>query len=495
MLKFLKKSHIGKLNLLKQLIVNGGKMSTKELSGSLDVSQKTIIRYALELQEELHKLNEDVLHFEQNRQFICLDATKEQVNYHFVDYLNLSYLRESPPFLLLLEMLYNPKSSPTQLAETLHLNKSSIYSYILDLKKHLKKFKIDLDITSDDGARFIGDEKHLRFFYYYFFWNSYKGNLSQFEGAVTHLHEALIVENLDSLFDALVPSKQKRAIFILAICLRQTQERQQFAHMSKEIAAVVRIFSEVNDLATIYDSKEIDIPEEHLENEKFFLNLFFRLGLSGVDTDQQREKIIGKLKETDSEIMILSQKLLIEIQKQFNLNFAPTQQLNYLYNIVLLNLYLFYIDVDMPNEMMKMFGLNDLFRLRTSYGAVQKDQITAFCRRFMKENHISIRYAPIIDVLVFELIKGAVTTQLRIAVQFSLNNLGEYIIKEKLKLIFNHEVLTFVENIDEADLVISDCYEGYQEKMGFYIEDFSDKRIWYNLFQFIQEQITNRLIL
>ncbi len=57
-------------------------------------------------------------------------------------------------------------------------------------------------------------------------------------------------------------------------------------------------------------------------------------------------------------------------------------------------------------------------------------------------------------------------------------------------IIFNPDKLKFIDNPQEADLIISDCYELDQAYIVFfYLEHVTDIAIWKELVNFIQEKI------
>lgn len=55
---------------------------------------------------------------------------------------------------------------------------------------------------------------------------------------------------------------------------------------------------------------------------------------------------------------------------------------------------------------------------------------------------------------------------------------------------FGTDNITFTLNILNADIIISDCYEGnVPQNNCFYIEELYDLGIWKNLFDFIQKYL------
>ena len=82
---------------------------------------------------------------------------------------------------------------------------------------------------------------------------------------------------------------------------------------------------------------------------------------------------------------------------------------------------------------------------------------------------------------------------LKIASQFSKNIMGEELIKHRLTKIYTSKALIFTSNYQEADLVISESYEGLKkEKYYFYIDSLTDEEAWVRLFNYVQEQILAR---
>ncbi|EGO8640062.1 hypothetical protein EGN27_14310, partial [Enterococcus faecalis] len=93
-------------------------------------------------------------------------------------------------------------------------------------------------------------------------------------------------------------------------------------------------------------------------------------------------------------------------------------------------------------------------------------------------------------LLYFILDINSVPKQLKIYVQFSKNIYDGTLIANSLKTTFNESTILITKNPNEADLIISDTYEGKESKAErFYFEDIRDYENWQNLLQHLTNLI------
>ncbi|HCJ4447717.1 TPA: hypothetical protein NR419_002496, partial [Listeria innocua] len=129
---------------------------------------------------------------------------------------------------------------------------------------------------------------------------------------------------------------------------------------------------------------------------------------------------------------------------------------------------------------------------------IQPNKIMSFCKKFIENNpsfssplftEKNYYYTCIIlDIIVRIYTKKT----LKIYVQFSKVFLGERLLKQKIENVYNPSTLEFTTNFDQANLIISDSMDTVIESKKhkyFYFYDVNDRRIWLELFQFIQLNI------
>lgn len=88
-----------------------------------------------------------------------------------------------------------------------------------------------------------------------------------------------------------------------------------------------------------------------------------------------------------------------------------------------------------------------------------------------------------------------VKEKISIAISFSFNLSGEATIKNRLRQIFNSDMLEFTNQMTKADLVISDCtYIPMSSQDFFYMEYISDPVCWENLFEFLKNKLAQQVL-
>lgn len=158
--QLLEKKEAKQLQLLKKLLLVGGKMELHELASYLGISKPSLEKYVEELQDELAHYQEQcrlyyrkgVLVFEMSPTF-----SLNQIEWAFY--------RSALKFQILEHLLQHQEVTTVQLAQKLAVSESSLFRKIKELNGLLAEFELEIW-----QGKLIGEETQIRYFYFELFW-------------------------------------------------------------------------------------------------------------------------------------------------------------------------------------------------------------------------------------------------------------------------------------------------------------------------------------
>lgn len=465
------------------------------MANDFNVSRKTLIRYLDELITDINNyFPEFNLIFEVNRgKIVTFDIEKETALY-LLSYLNLSYTEETKEFQMIHLLLQKKIKNVNELAEELHQSLSTTYLTLDRVLYLLKHFDIQLNLSSQNHiSNFVYEEKKLRLFGYYFYWLTYRGIKLPNNWKENSWIQPTFNKNQENFISQLLPSKQNQILYIGIIWYRRLLLRQKTLQFPEPFKSILLIMTNIHDVTKTYLSVPLGINSCSIEDETLFINLFIRHLISDIDSDSQKFFMMTELKKLDNPIIHLSNSLLDRLISNFNLLISDKNKAFFYYYFVLFFMYTQYFDIKIPIS----FFNRTTFKNNNNYELNNK--ISRFLKNFIKTEPLVKKVK--IDDFYFQLLVSQIyvyldmlsQSPLKIASQFSKNIMGEELIKHRLTKIYTSKALIFTSNYQEADLVISESYEGLKkEKYYFYIDSLTDEEAWVRLFNYVQEQILAR---
>nr|WP_256924790.1 helix-turn-helix domain-containing protein [Enterococcus sp. 4G2_DIV0659] len=400
---------------------------------------------------------------------------------HDMDYLiirlRLSYFEESLLFKIILELLLNHYDSVEDLAEKLYVSPPHLYKNITIINEELKIFP--LKIIFHPTTNFQGKEKFIRMFNFYFFWSVYRGiawpynfqNMKHFSASVDF---ATLKKNYS---DSVI----KRLEFMVGLFMVR-----QSAHpirLPKKIKELSKSFATTNDVSKLVE------PFLSSEDEILFFNLIARCYISEIDTLQDKIRLYDSFPR-DLPLIKACDLLTNEYEKKF----YPNSSIEKKQKAIIF----YYLLIGLIQS--TYFSMSPVQFFRASFNKEKSNQlsikenreINAFYETFRKEHPdfpvpISADFG--LRVLLTVLTETFSPPSLSVYIQYSKNNIGTVYIENKLMTIFNPKTIRFTECLEDADLVIIDCFEPREERTKqkvFYISDVYDEQTWYELFSCIQ---------
>ncbi|MEI5988692.1 hypothetical protein A5881_000179 [Enterococcus termitis] len=483
---FLNDKNNKKLELFKELIFReGNKVSFAYLQHYLDISLSTLKRYFNELEADIqHNENLNMLIFERNTGSFQLNNDSDfQIDY-FVVHLRFYYLNESLKFKIISNIFAKNYSTADELADELFVSIPYLYKQINALNEQLKNFHLKLVFNSDENL--FGEEKHLRMFVFYFYWNTYRGITVPFKtGLGCDLSYPDAVHCLQKRYSE---SVIKRIELILRISTLRQHKSQ--IHLPEEIRNVMRSFELSKEISSVIEKYFIT------EDEFLFFNLMIRTFISDIDSPEEKTLLFNSLSRS-SRLVYSSELLIDEYEKDFYLSIPMTPRIkaNIFYYTLLGVIHSIYFEVNplyfFKQIMSTMQDQNDYFKKYVK----RHPKNYNFYKKFRKrhpEMILDSSFNYTICMLLTFLTDMFSLPTVSIYIQYSSNNFGSVFIKNRLLTLFNPDTITFTTHIEEADIAIIDNVEMHSETKRqefFFVNDFLDEKMWLELIIFIQKII------
>ncbi|WP_249921818.1 helix-turn-helix domain-containing protein [Candidatus Enterococcus palustris] len=408
--------------------------------------------------------------------FLIQNNSEHNTNYLSIR-LRLNYLEHSLQFKILLELLLNHYNSVEDLAEKLYVSPSHLYKNITALNVELKRFP--LKIIFHPTTNFQGKEKYIRMLNFYFFWSTYRGitwtfdfdNMNRFSASVDF---AELKRNYSE-------SVIKRLEFMVGLFM--VRQEKHPIRLPKKIRELSRNFSTTNDISQLIE------PFLASEDEILFFNLISRCYISEIDDLNDQIRLYNSFPRTLP--LIKDCDLLVdEYEKYFypNSSMGKKQKAIVFYYSLIGLIQATYFSIS-PFQFFRAAFNQDK---KNSLSIKKNPKVYKFYEHFRKNNP-DFSVAPSFDfgmcVLLTILTETFLFPSVSVYIQYSRNNLGMVYLKNRLHTIFNPETLHITNKIDDAELIITDCFESgavQKNQKVFYISNAYDELTWFELFSCIQ---------
>ncbi|WP_207695136.1 hypothetical protein DOK67_0002528 [Enterococcus sp. DIV0212c] len=483
---FLNDKNKKKLELFKELIFKDGeKVSFSHLQHHLNISLSTLKRYFDELEADVKK-NKDLkmIDFEKNMGGFQLNNYSMFKIDYLVVHLRLYYLNESLQFKIISRILSRSYSTADELAENLFVSIPYLYKQINGLNEQLKSFHLKVVFHSNENL--CGDEKHIRMFYFYFYWNAYRGMVIPFEAELSCIFDAPgVIKNLEKHYSA---SVIKRIKLMLGITI--TRQYKYPIVLPEEIQLILQSFSAITDISKIVRRYFIS------DGEHLFFNLMLRSFISDIDSSEEKILLYESFPRSTS--LVSSCELLIN---EYEKNFYTSGYMN----IQVKTSIFYYILIGLVY--CTYFEINPLYFFRQAL--IAEEDHTEFLENYknkhpknyhfykkFRKNHPEFTIDPSFNLGICMLL--TILTDMfslpsvNLYIQYSSNNFGSVFIKNKLLTLFNPKTICFTNNLVDADIAIIDNFEVHEEnekQKFFFVNSFLDERMWLELVIFIQKKL------
>lgn len=483
---FMNKTDFQKLTLLKLIFHTTPDSTFSHLSQQMDLSQRTIERYLKDIETDCQAIPElKDFYFKKIDSHITAIFPNNLSPHYISDRLHVSYTEKSIEFNIIRTLLLKKYNSLNELADELFISPSSLYRLLYKLEPMMEKFDIKFsffDSHSDLNIHY--DEKKLRLFSYYFYWNSLKGlHLEPFDE-----HKMLVKEIDDAIawgnFNSLLPSKKEQIRYLCTITSLRVKVSKQELVLPPDLIKIAQIFMVTNDLS-LFLAPLRELPVEHIERQ--FFNIFSRIIMGEIDSFEQKKEMFDAFSKEDLSLVNDCHNLLHSFENHFKLSLSEEDYVTFFYYFLQTFIFLDYFQVGLPVEF-KGFNDLDLFNKKTdlSKSTILK-QATDFYETCQFSITIPKEHERIIIATICSIIEVQDNPPLKIAIQYSKNTVGAFLIRKKIQQFFSHESFIFTNDYSQIDIVISDCFVPVNTDVRyfFYMDSLDGELRWNALFDYL----------
>lgn len=499
----LDKRNYQKIELIKYLSKQYEFISIDELCELLSLSKVAMRRVLDSLEEDLHELFNHTVKIDTNesyKYYLVIDSQYYK-SANVINMLTLHYLKQSLSFQFLLTLFYTKYPSSNALMDELLISSSYFYKLNKNLSKILKKWYLELDFSiNDSGFNYMGKTEYMRLFTYHFFWNSFKEQKWPFSKITLDTTKRYLATEPELVSPQLSLSKATRVEYFFKITMNMIVNEKKYVSLDKEYQDILTCIQDVHDLSEpmnqIFNNRPLVLPQDKKASEKLFFNFALRLILASIDSPSQRIEIGQKFLLLDNSSIDFNKKFFHRLLQFFNLTCSSTQYADMIYYVTLYFLAIEKLNINLlsfarEHPQVSWFGIDRIEskELSDSIKKFSNDFISeqpAYDSAYDTENNLDIMYN-----LVYFIISFLQESKFNIYIQYSKNIHSEAFIKKRLHAIFGNQILTIVTNIEEADLIISDCIEltDYSKQEFFYFNFTYDIDTWTQLTNYIQKKI------
>lgn len=459
--KFMKKNEANKFDLFKKILFSENGIRIQEIISQCDDSKSTLYRYVQQINEDLAlAFPEETLTINQTKSLLYVSIPKTMSFAYVIDFLRFYYITVSPEYSIFSAAANKNFSSLESLAQSINLSPSYTYKNIKSLNALLKSFRIKTAFGDPSKKTNIyGAESDIRFLLFFAYWDILKGLTWPFNRSPQHFKNLPI-----PISTTLSPSQNTRLRYFQNITYWRILYLQEQVSIDDDFLAYLTILNDVNPTRFTLDLKNT-LSTDEITTEEAYFSFLARFFIADIDTKEMKQQTAQLFIASNLPLATSCQHLLILLKEKYDLVIDEGDHLLFFYHLMIALLYVKYIGIDHESvsEYEKHLSLLDVEK---KYFYTIENELNKLIRSFGKNEeslkmdlpHHLVNYMT--NVLFYIVDSSKKIQPLTIFCQYSKNFYTVDEIKNNLLTIFGNKVIRFTEAIHEADLVISDCYEG-----------------------------------
>lgn len=430
-----------------------GYITIEEASNTMGLSTKTTKAELDDLKEDLEVLKCEVKISKTKNQY------KLEKEYTCnMDAVYLSIKKKSSYFFLMRTAAFadgnsiKNESSYSYSASKKHKNKKNFIQYLM-------KYNLELEPRS---LEIIGDEMDIRFLFFQFFWNNYRGVEWPFD-TVNHQDLIQSIEKCeDELVRNMIEVEKECLVYWLAVITIRLRNNNFIIESQAELVGVTfegsSIFGEILSKIIDVDGKEKKI----LSVEAKYLYYYFILTIESSMGSQQLIIDLEKNKNLGIHHMIM--KLMVEFKETFRLDESVNYQDLY---IPLYKLFLLEIHFQGQLREEEWINIPDTFLsilYENEFQLFYQKMMTKHKRELGNNNYLCERSSVLFSFFIDQKIYRP---RIKMKLFSSGGKILELFLEKKLKTISSNVELEN-RNTKNVDIIISDCLVTTTKEQVFY---------------------------
>ncbi|MFC6348394.1 helix-turn-helix domain-containing protein [Vagococcus carniphilus] len=492
---FVSNKEIMKIEILNEILTSNRRIFLKDLTRKFNVSKNSILRYTAELRDDLNVLFEDIklLYSEDGNYVITTKSSQDHA--YLINKVQEYYIENSTLFLILKKILETDWSI-TQISNSLNFSLSTVYAKIAQLNEFAKPYNIELSLLQN--GRFKGNEFNVRYFIYRLVLFENKTNkdnpfnplISKSFIDITNVNNVLLnKKNLTS-------SEEMRLRMLQGVSLHRLKRNHRPLEYDQPFLDDITFFN-VPDFH-LFESTPL-ISEEQRKLESFVFCFLLRSTIFEIESNEKKSNIVNKYKHSNLAIAKDTEFLLQEFSKQFDIIYTSEQTQLDSYYLLLINLIYFkHTSINLSVFFENEFICSDSDINKPGSNTKNKNDIDLFLLSAPVREHFSgcteesLLQLSHIFHYIYDVNKPL--KKIRVFVQFSKNIHTVNLINQCLINAFNPDSLEIIKDPTQADLIVSDTYEGKKfDTNHFYFDNTYDPNQYKQLVQYVGNLCCNNM--
>ncbi|EOL50528.1 helix-turn-helix domain-containing protein [Enterococcus caccae] len=485
----MKKNETLRFELLKQLLYAKNGATTQQMMNLFTISSKTFYRYKKQLSDDLnHVFTQKEVTIKKKKLLYLIELAPSLTFSYVLDTMRLYYIKISQKFSILEAILRRHYISVESLAQDLNLSPSHVYSNLTFLNKLLRPFDLKISFSSSLYKTNIqGAEQNIRVMGFVLFWIVYRGLEWPF------VKTPSIYQNLPSPVNnqRLSPSQQTRLRYFQNVTYWRALYRKEPLTLSKEFSDYLVHFEKVAPTRLFSVLEHIDFEQVNEKDEAYFFGFLSRFLIANIDSVEEKRRIAQALIHSKLPLAKLSKHILDKLLTTYKVKLSSDNYLENYYFLIISLLYIRFIGINF-----RLFLVDDTSDSKAKWFSSDESSYRAFVKETLLKEPLLRKYmnAGLISFMAkffHSILKsGEREATLRIFIQHSINHFIYDFIKNNLLIIFGDSTLEFTFDVNEADVIISDAFEGEESnERTFHFEHSHDESSWKELILFISGKI------
>ncbi len=473
----IKASILRKLNVLFYIIRTEG-TSLTELSENFTIPKRTVkedLKTINELMKDEFSMKDYLVSSRQG--VISINPAYQQDAVKTAYGLKLSLLKSQVIFNYCVLLITKVVICKDELLDTLFISEAYLAKLTAQLREFLLPYEIEITIENDQYS-LTGNELVVRIFSYIFLKDSYQN----IEWPFTDISQEDIRKGLPEKVLRLSPtfSNTKRSsLYILHQVLRSRYDHQRYLNFESDpaIDKLIELMVENYDSAYVLHTGGYgEIPQEHFQQELLYFNFVRHFLASDSIPYRTKVELGGVFSRTDDKFCQLSNKIyeaFLTISK-----FPISEEGSYLYHYYLT---IFNIIYALFEKRFEYFL--DLLLPKPTFHLDTNTEYIAKIRQVMVETISDDYQANYLSSLLYSLSTSEDQIKIRIYLQMNKDFTAVYVLKNRLRALFNSENIYISDNYSLADIVVTDSLEEVTEdnKSIFYFDSVNNEDAWEHL--------------
>lgn len=470
-----------KLELFQFLLFAEDRKTSKEIISKFEFTMTTFRRYIQELSDDITSIfGESVRITTYLRQGTKVTLSSEMTVDYILATLRLTYIKNNPLYALINKLATKKYYSVTEIALDLNFSESVVYRLLAQLNEILNAF--DATINLESSFNFDGDEMGVRYFLYLTYWNlfqdSYDYNFSKEFTNSSYLKTKLHIKK--NLTDA-----QEKKLKILSEIISY-----RIIYLKKPLDISDALLEDI----TYFDCGEPTLNIQHsitsqeiLKKESILFSFVVRGAIFTITTFEEKQLLVHEYKHSDLSINKQVTSFLEDFQKMLDITYTANNYVESYYMILMAFIYIKHFHFKVDDYLTNPIKDNiNLYKENNRYISVLP-KLKPFLKQLPFKNKISSIDEHTFTLLLYILYEiNSAPEPLFIYVTHNTNMAEVNLIKSGIKKVFNEELISFSETPYEADIIVTDTFEGdFKSKNVFYFNRTSDKKTWSDLYDFI----------